>query len=167
MNIRQLTSVDAKMYWELRLEALLQNPEAFATSYEDAIQRSNPLDQIEIQIKNNGNHIFGAFENDRLIGTVTLQQETSEKLKHKGNIFAMYVTPGSRGQGIGKALLTKTLHHAKTIGTIEKINISVVTTNEAARNLYYQMGFTAFGVEEKSLKLSDYYLDEEHMSLFL
>ena len=44
--IRLLTKADAKQYWELRLQALQVNPEAFVTTYEEAVRQENPLERV-------------------------------------------------------------------------------------------------------------------------
>ncbi|MEH7179800.1 GNAT family N-acetyltransferase [Neobacillus vireti] len=167
MEIRQLTSLDAKKYWDLRLEALKQAPEAFLTSYEDAIKRENPVTQVAGNFADEGNYTFGAFEGDKLIGVVTLLQEKAEKIRHRANIYAMYVTPKKQGIGVGKALLTEAINKAKSIEVIEKINLSVVATNEAAKKLYLSLDFKVYGLEEKAMKLNGVYLDDEHMVLHL
>lgn len=167
MEIKLLTPNDASAYWELRLEALQQNPEAFGTSYEEAIQRTNPIEQVENNLRTEGNYTFGAFHQEKLVGMVTLSQESYLKMKHRANIFAMYVSPTTRGIGAGKALLMEAINKANTIEEIEKINLSVVSTNEKAKNLYTQLGFKVFGVEEKALKVAETYYDEDHMTLIL
>jgi ribosomal protein S18 acetylase RimI-like enzyme len=167
MEVRLLNSDDAENYWTLRLEALKNNPEAFATSYEEAIKRENPIEQVVRNINSEGNFTFGAFDNKELVGMVTLLQEKPEKLQHRANIFAMYVTPKKQGLGLGKALLTAAVQKATEIETIEKVNLSVVATNEKAKKLYCQLGFKVFGLEEKALKVNGGFYDEEHMVLHL
>ncbi len=44
--IRILSDLDAVQYWNLRLQALLMNQEAFVTTYEEAIQKENPVEQV-------------------------------------------------------------------------------------------------------------------------
>jgi ribosomal protein S18 acetylase RimI-like enzyme len=167
VEIRQLKPSDAESYWGLRLEALKQNPEAFASSYEEALQRQNPVEQVAKNLNTEGSYTFGAFEGKELIGVVTLVQEKASKLQHRANIFAMYVTPKKQGVGAGRALLTEAVHKAKNIEGIEKVNLSVVSTNEKAKKLYASLGFKVFGIEEKALKNQHVYYDEEHMVLFL
>jgi RimJ/RimL family protein N-acetyltransferase len=167
MEIRLLEPSDAESYWVLRLEALKQNPEAFSSSYEEAIQRQNPIEQVAKNLSSEGNYTFGAFESGKLIGVVTLLRERSIKLQHRANIFAMYVTPKKQGIGAGKALLTKAIDQAKIIEVIKKINLTVVSSNVKAKSLYTSLGFEVFGIEEKAIMVNNVYYDEEHMVLFL
>ncbi|MEW9053154.1 MAG: GNAT family N-acetyltransferase [Neobacillus sp.] len=167
MEIRLLVAADAQQYWLLRLEALKENPEAFSTSYEEAVMRENPIEQASRDFTTEGTYTFGAFEDKELIGMVTLMLEKKAKLKHRANIFAMYVTPKKQGLGVGKALLTSAIQKAKMIDRIEKINLTVVASNEKAKKLYTNLGFTVFGFEKKALVVNGIYYDEEHMDLHL
>ncbi|WEG13500.1 GNAT family N-acetyltransferase [Pullulanibacillus sp. KACC 23026] len=168
MDIRLLGSSDAEQYWKLRLEALQQNPEAFAASYEEVVKRQNPIEGVARNLAAEGTYTFGAFNHHNfLVGMVTLMQEKPMKLRHKANIFAMYVSLESRGQGIGKELLTAAINQAKSIDSIEKIHLTVVKSNENAKRLYTKLGFAVFGLEERALKINGEYYDEEYRVLHL
>ncbi|WP_028392348.1 GNAT family N-acetyltransferase [Bacillus cihuensis] len=167
MEIRKLHATDAKEYWSLRLEAFQTFPEAFATSFEEAIARENPIQQAAAGLEAEGSYTFGAFVDGKLVGIVTLVQEMREKLQHRANIYGLFVKVNYHGSGIGKALMNETLNYARNLKGIEKVNLSVVASNEGAKKLYSDLGFKVFGLEEKALKLDDVYLDEEHMVLFL
>lgn len=167
MEVKMLTPEDAKSYWELRLEALQLNPEAFLTTYEEAAGRENPIEQTTRNLAKEGNFTFGAFEDTVLIGMVTLLCESHEKLQHRANIYAMYVKPVKRKLGVGKALISAAIEQAKTLTRIEKINLTVNACNESAKRLYSAFGFKTFGYEERSLKYAKNYYDEEHMVLSL
>lgn len=79
----------------------------------------------------------------------------------------MYVSPEIRGLGVGKELLSKAINQAKSIESIEKLNLIVVTTNESAKKLYTRLGFEIFGMEKHALIINNNYYDEEYMVLFL
>src|ERR1700733_2575303 len=95
--IRLLTKEDAEKYWDLRLQALQVNPEAFVTTYEEAIRQENPIKRVESNLTATTSCTFGAFnEENHLVGVVTLLTEEREAYKHKGHIVAMYVDAQNR-----------------------------------------------------------------------
>ncbi|WP_257474616.1 GNAT family N-acetyltransferase [Bacillus pumilus] len=167
LNIRLLTPDDAEEYAALRLEALRLHPEGFAMSYEE--EQIGTIEKYaarfaSVQLM----WTFGAFDQGKLVGMVTLIQENLQKLKHRANVAAMYVTAGARGKGVGKALMTEVLSFAGERHDIEQMYLSVVTTNHSAKRLYRSIGFESYALEEKALKWSDHtYADEEKMVLFL
>ena len=165
MEIRKLTSDDAEVYWNLRLEALQQNPEAFATTYEDAISRVNPLKRVESNLDSESSATLGAFIDNELVGVMTIVQEAAPKLVHRVNLFAVYVTPKVRGKRVGTALLQELVEYTQQMPHVEKINLTVVSTNKAAINLYEKVGFKSFGLEHHAMKMNNTYVDEIYMSL--
>jgi len=62
---------------------------------------------------------------------------------------------------------TITISRARNIPDLERLVLSVVTTNEAALQLYLSLGFASYGIEHGALKLGDKYLDEDLLFLRL
>ena len=167
MEIRLLKPDDANMYWDLRLEALSNNPEAFATSYEEAMSKEDPVREVSKRLGDPDSFTFGAIWDDEIVGMMTLLLQDTSKLKHVAHLIGVYVSPVVRNKGVGGQLLRKTIDKAKEEGYIEKINLSVVTSNESAIRLYEKEGFYTWGTEKKALKMKGAYYDESHMSLEL
>jgi ribosomal protein S18 acetylase RimI-like enzyme len=164
-EIRLLSESDVDEYWQLRLRALKEEPTSFGSSYEESldITREEVLDRIAC---NDEMFTFGCFTS-ALVGNVRFHRREGKKKQHKGEIYGVYVAPECRGRGIARALLEATIERAKTIVGVEHLTLSVVTANEAARNLYLSLGFETFGIEKALLKVGDQFFDEDLMSLRL
>ncbi|QWU45606.1 GNAT family N-acetyltransferase [Bacillus sp. NP247] len=165
--IRLLTKEDAEKYWDLRLLALQVNPEAFITTYEEAIRQENPLDRVASNLTSATSCTFGAFNKEnQLVGVVTLLTEEKEAYKHKGHIVAMYVDAQNRRNGLARELITNAIQRARDI-KLEQLTLGVVSTNEPAKKLYGSMGFKTYGIEKRAIKVNGVYSDDENMVLFL
>ncbi|MBC6973124.1 GNAT family N-acetyltransferase [Bacillus sp. Xin] len=165
--IRVLSDLDAVQYWDLRLQALQINPDAFVTTYEEAMQKENPVEEVTQNLSSKTSYTFGAFnEENQLLGVVTLLTEQKAAYKHKGHLVAMYVDHQSRGKGLAKDLIRALIEKAREL-EIEQINLGVVSANEVAKKLYQLMGFKTYGIETKALKMNGIYRDDELMVLFL
>ena len=165
VQIRKLTEQDLDAYLHLRLQALKSEPQSFGATYEEGLKRtrSETVNQLKAT---DDSFILGAFAPD-LVGMVGMFRRNGEKLRHKGTIWGMYVAPAARGRSIGKTLVQRLIQEAISLSSYEQLLLTVVTSNQAARNLYAQLGFKTYGIESKALKINNAYLDEDLMELTL
>jgi ribosomal protein S18 acetylase RimI-like enzyme len=161
VQIRRLLPADARLFREIRLEALQLAPEAFGSSYEQECSRS--LAQFEEVLS--GSDVFGAFRSTDLLGMAGYRTQAGAKKAHKGYLWGMYVRAGARGTGVAKPLVDAVLAHARE--RVELVQLSVVSENEAAQRLYRNCGFVAYGHEVHSLKQGGRYYDEVLMAVAL
>jgi RimJ/RimL family protein N-acetyltransferase len=77
----------------------------------------------------------------------------------------MYVRPGARRSGLGKRLVEVVVRHAA--GRVELLQLTVVSENQAARDMYAKLGFVEYGHEINGLKHNGRYYDEILMAKFL
>jgi ribosomal protein S18 acetylase RimI-like enzyme len=163
MEIRLLTAADANAYWELRLESLELEAEAFSSSAEE--HRSLGVDDAKTRLTTDPKDSFvvGGFDRRQLVGTAGFYRERGLKTRHKGRIWGVHVTFEARGKGVGRSLLLALLDRAASIEGVEQIGLSVTTTQAAALALYRSLGFESFGCERKALKIGSRYVDEEYM----
>jgi ribosomal protein S18 acetylase RimI-like enzyme len=167
MEIRILTSLeDAEKYCRIRLEALQNSPESFASSYEE--EKDLSIHNIKDRLQSNDSFTYGAFEDRELVGIITLHKEKLYKLSHRAHIGGMYVSPSKRSLGIGKFLMDEAIKKAKGMEDLEQVYLAVVSTNEPAKKLYSSLGFEVFGTEKKGLRLeNNRYYDVDFMILYL
>jgi len=165
MLIRPLTATDAALYLPLRLRALREHPEAFASAFED--EQQLPLEAIvrRLQQSSAERYSLGAFDGEELRGLLFFHRWEGLKLRHRASIGGMYVPPECRGRGIGKALLLDTITRAHTLSGLEDLILAVTVGNEWARALYLAVGFTPVAIEPRYLKIGEKYFDIEWMHL--
>lgn len=160
LQIRRLTTPDAALYREIRLEALQKNPEAFGSTFEK--ENAQPLAWFEAVVE--GADVFGAFDREMLVGIAGYRAQEAKRA-HTAVLWSMYVQSTSRSAGVGTKLVAAVLDHAR--GRVEQVNLTVVSENHAARRLYAALGFVEYGCEKQALKQDGRYFDEVFMVRFL
>ncbi len=165
--VRLLSAEDAAAYRRVRLQALREHPEAFGSSAEDfAVQ---PLGDVADRLGSQSERfsIFGAFVGGELVGLVGFGRDGGLKVRHRGGIYQMYVTPEQRGKGLGWLLLEYAVSHARQLSGLEEINLAVTVGNDSARRLYERFGFLFSHREPRYIKIDDRYYDIDWMVLSL
>lgn len=166
MHIRRLTPADASAFHALRLAGLLESPSAFGSSYTE--EKDRPLSEVEARLAvERDSGVFGAFEGTALVGLAGLHRERRQHFAHKAFVWGMYVTPTSRGKGIGQALLRDVLALARSVPEIQQVNLSANAGNVAALRLYESTGFNAYGCERGAMIIDGKPQDEVLMCLRL
>ncbi len=160
MKIEKLTNDVTEEYVKLMVRAVEQKPESFRISVAD-VSGTPPF-----AAQAAADFTLGAFdEAGKIVGVVSFAREKQEKLRHKGLIYRMYVASDSAGKGVGRALLWTAIAEARKIEGLERINLTVVASNERAKNLYKSEGFVGFSLEKSAMKIGEHYFDEETMAL--
>ncbi len=146
---------DAWQIWrKIRLEAVAQSPESFGGAWEEEVL----LPDAKFKRRLQNSTIFAKIDGGEAVGTVGYYVNSGLKLRHRGTLFGLYVRPDRRGEGVARKLLEAALEHAQD--KIERMQLSVVTTNKAARRLYESLGFTVYGEDKRALRVHDTYHDE-------
>lgn len=158
------TDVDAASYRDLRLFALQEAPEAFASSYER--ESAQALDFFRDRLsQEHGRFVLGAFSGAALVGVVGMYRDPGLKVRHRGHIWGMYVHPDQRKGGVGRALLTEAIARTRAVEGVELLDLGVGSENTPALALYRALGFVSTGIDPRGLKVNGQYIDEQRMCL--
>jgi ribosomal protein S18 acetylase RimI-like enzyme len=158
-DLRRLGPEDAALYREIRLEALSDSPDAFASTLE--VEQKRPLDWFAARLTDAV--VLGAFSESQLAGVAGFYVQPRPKHGHKGMLWGMYVQPEHRAAGIGRLLVEAIIEHARQ--HVELIQLFVITDNLPARRLYTRLGFVEYGIERHATKYRGEYHDDVLMAL--
>jgi len=102
------------------------------------------LQDVTSAVEDGSRRCFGAFVDQRLVGTVQLVLRMPPNQPHRAEISKMIVHPDGRRFGLGTALMNTALRVAKKAG---KTLVTLDTrTGDVAEPLYRGVGFKEAGV---------------------
>lgn len=160
VTIRLLTPADAPAFRDLRLLALRDAPDAFHSTWEEV---DGPLSSFEERIT--ANRVFGAFAPDgRLLGNATLAlgARSLRQLRHKVEIWSVFVAADARGRGLARRLVETCIDEARAMGYEAAILTASTHLTHVVR-LYESLGFRIYGTERGMVKLADGRLIDDHL----
>jgi RimJ/RimL family protein N-acetyltransferase len=165
LTIRAITEDELPQWWELRLRALHDHPDAFGSDYE--ISRDRGFGYLIERNFGNGlpvNAIFSALDPE---GSILSTVGNTGKRSHIAIIWGVYTAPEARGRGLASRLIDTAITHCRSFPEILQIHISVNADNGPAIHVYESAGFVAWGREPRAIALPDRYDDEIHLALML
>ncbi|MDE2637092.1 MAG: GNAT family protein [Chloroflexota bacterium] len=154
---------------QLRLQALLAEPAAFASSYEDELAFADEvwIGRSKSAYERDGNMTFFAEADGELVGMAGAHWSAKAKLRHVAEVYGVYVSPDQRGNGVAPRLMRRLLAELRSMGQIEKVSLMVNTEARAAIRLYEKLGFEIVGTAYREEKVGGRYYDLHYMELHL
>ena len=158
-NIRRPNENDAaniinysRMLFE-STDQVLTTPEEYDITTENEKAWINNINQSPSSI------LLVADLDDHIVGMLFFIANAKRKNSHTGE-FGVSVDPQFQGIGIGRQLINTLLNWAKANRPIEKVYLSVFSTNLGAIKLYRDLGFIEEGRHIKAVKqLNGEYID--------
>ncbi|KRB57126.1 acetyltransferase [Rhizobium sp. Root708] len=133
-------SRDVDAFRRIRLEALRNDPEAYASSVEE--WECLPIEEWQNRLRHNIVH--ASFDEEAPTGLMGLMRQRMSKMAHRGTLIMVYTSPAYRGSGIGRALLDAVSNHAGGIG-VHQLELAVSAENDGAIRFYLTQGFVEAG----------------------
>ena len=138
MKINQMTPVGWQRVRAIRIRALRDTPDAFATTIERSLQTTEATWRSRLASEENVTFLANANGSD-------IGMAVGAPYDGDAGLYAMWVAPEARGCGTGNALVNAVVNWATQKG-YKKILLDVGDTNAAAIALYERNGFEATGV---------------------
>jgi ribosomal protein S18 acetylase RimI-like enzyme len=159
VRISTLHPDEWQVYKKLRLEALQCEPQAFGTSYAEALQKPDAYwrERLEKIDPAHGSWMLFAVKAGTPIGMVAAYTSGPDR----ADIVSVYVTAAERGHGVGRMLLEAILCQIASCSSVKVAALSVNKGQCAAVALYSSLGFIVVG--EVTATLGDGHTYEEYM----
>ena len=141
IRLQTLTSDDWRLWRELRLQALVEDPDAFGARLADWDGASDREDRWRGRLSIRGGHDVIAWFGEQPCGMASgVPADPDQWIA----LISMWVAPRTRGHGIGDALVAEIVRWAKEVGSAG-VRLDVAEGNHAARRLYERHGFQLTG----------------------
>jgi ribosomal protein S18 acetylase RimI-like enzyme len=136
-DIRAVSEADWQVLRSVRLQALADAPNAFATTLEEATAFSE--DRWRERARGSEtSRLFLAYVDERAVGIAGVYDEPGGSAQ----LISVWVLPEQRGRGVARALTTAVMHFAAAAG-MRRMTVWFTDGNTRAQRLYERLGFRA------------------------
>ncbi len=153
-TVRTVAPTEVEDLRELRLRSLREEPTAFLLTEEEE-RASRSLEDYERQAErwggDEGIGVVGAWLGDELVGLCGWYRQERSKVRHRVEVWGLYVTPEARGRGASRKLLEEVLRRVVRVPGVTHVQLGVSAGNAPARRLYEKLGFEAWGTEPAAM----------------
>jgi GNAT superfamily N-acetyltransferase len=143
VTVRRITPDDGELLAALRLRALADAPDAFSTTYAEALRESADdwAERARRRAAGNREAAFFAYLGDDPVGMVAgYVGDDAQPV----DLISMWVAPEARRHGAARALIEAVVDWAREAGS-DELQLWVTEGNDGARALYEASGFVATG----------------------
>ena len=165
MEIRIIRESDAEAYLSLRKQTLAETQ--FMLREPDELKKTGEQQREEIHtILTEGHHlVLVAEHNGQLIGFLIGRRGQFRRNRHELYIV-IGILQAVTGQGIGTKLFIEMEKWARR-NAITRLELTVMTHNQAGIALYKKRGFEIEGTMRRALLIDGHYVDEYMMAKLL
>ncbi|MCM5555155.1 GNAT family N-acetyltransferase [Pleomorphomonas sp. NRK KF1] len=157
--IRRIGADDVEAFRRIRLEALREEPSAYASSYEDSVALTDEDWRNRMR-----EPVFLAFRADEPVGLAGLVRQGASKMVHRASIVMVYVRKSQRGTGVADGLVDAVIEEARAMGIVQ-LELAVTAENLSAVRFYLRKGFAEIGRVPGALMHEGRELDDSLMAL--
>lgn len=145
--VRRFDPAEWPIYKTLRLQALEESPDAFGSTLDLELGRSDAAwsERLQIAASSGQDCPLIAEVEGKPSGLVWAKADANDP--GTVNIFQMWVAPEVRGRGVGEALLQAAIHWARQYGA-HFAKLGVTYGDTPAMRLYQRTGFVEIGSRE-------------------
>jgi RimJ/RimL family protein N-acetyltransferase len=166
MLIREITEIDSISYFKLRVQSEQEFPQFVGFNAErELLAGQSGIAALLAGYVLESTVVWGAFQDDQLIGVVVLSRRLSSKYKHKAFLWGMFVVSEFQGAGVAQALMQAAIAWASAHPEVVAITLQVTLSNIRGQQFYKRLGFTIFGTEQRSLFAAGQFHGVHYMEL--
>lgn len=169
INIRKAGQSDKQLIKDTMLKALIADPTAFTSSYEEynSASRSWWDSYISPYTRGFSTKLYFAETNGDTVGMIGIIKNTRSRMKHVASIVWFWVDKSYRKKGIGKMLLNELISNAKKDTGLKKLHLTVTSAQTSAISLYKTYGFRIVGTQVNELFIDGEFYDFMTMEKFI
>ena len=160
ISLRQIDSADANLMFDYITEIGLEDTFIFINpdSMETFESEEKYVQHCVNQVANKKMVKLLAFNGELLVGVADICK-LDKRQQHLGR-FGITLRKPYRGEGIGKALVLRTIDLAKRDLGISKVILGCFANNQIGLSLYKSLGFEEYGRMPEGVLYKGEYIDE-------